>query len=224
MNDKLKRNSFLCNVKQSITVTLILLVLCGFLFPVVLTGLSSLIFPKQAKGNLVMADNKVVGSTYVGQDFTKDYFMKGRPSAYNYNTYYEDENGDKFYNTGDEFAGLSSGSNNYAASNPALVERVENDIQNVLSNNPGLKREDIPADLVTASGSGLDPHISVKSAMVQLPAISKASKISEEDLKEIVKQNTTPKTLGVFGEEVVNVLGVNMDIAHEMGIISKVVK
>ena len=81
--------------------------------------------------------------------------MKGRPSAYNYNTYYEDDQGNQYYNDGSEFAGLSSGSNNYAPSNPALTERVEADIEAFLEANPDVKREDIPADLMTASGSGL---------------------------------------------------------------------
>ena len=224
MKEKFKRNTILCNLKQSITVTLILLVICGFLFPIVLSGISALIFPKQAKGSLVIADDKVVGATYVGQEFTEPYFMKGRPSAYHYNTYYEDENGDQFYNNGEEFAGLSSGSNNYGASNPDLVKRVDEDMDAFLEAHPDVKREEIPADLVTASGSGLDPHISVDSAMIQIPELASASGLSEDTLREIVNQNTTSKMLGVFGENVVNVLGVNMDIAKNMGLISNTIK
>ena len=224
MKEKFKRNTILCNLKQSITVTLILLVICGFLFPIVLSGISALIFPKQAKGSLVIADDKVVGATYVGQEFTEPYFMKGRPSAYHYNTYYEDENGDQFYNNGEEFAGLSSGSNNYGASNPDLVKRVDEDMDAFLEAHPDVKREEIPADLVTASGSGLDPHISVDSAMIQIPELASASGLSEDTLREIVNQNTTSKMLGVFGENVVNVLGVNMDIAKNMGLISSTIK
>ena len=224
MKEKFKRNTILCNLRQSIVVTLILLVICGFLFPVVLSGLSALLFPKQAKGSLVIADDKVVGATYVGQEFTEPYFMKGRPSAYHYNTYYEDENGKQFYNDGEEFAGLSSGSNNYAASNPDLAKRVDKDMDAFLETHPDVKREDIPADLVTASGSGLDPHISVDSAMIQIPELASASGLSEDTLKEIVNQNTTSKMFGVFGEDIVNVLGVNMDIAKNMGLISNTIK
>ena len=140
------------NIRQAVLVTVVLLVLCGLVFPVLLT---------------------------------EDYFMWCRPSAYNYNTYYEeDTDGDgqveQYYNDGSEFAGLSSGSNNYAPSNPALTERVEADIEEFLEKNPGVSREDIPTDLMTASGSGLDPHISPASAEVQIPRIVEASGLSSE--------------------------------------------
>ena len=222
-NTKAKKSVF-SSARQVIIVTLILLIICGLGFPLLLTGISSLIFPKQAEGNLVKADGVAVGSEFVGQDFTEDYFMKCRPSAYNYNTYYEDENGNKNYNDGSEFGGLSSGSNNYAPSNPELAERVEKDIEEFLEANPGVKREDIPTDLLTASGSGLDPHISPASAEIQIPAISQASDISEEELKKIVEDNTEGKLLGIFGEETVNVLEVNLEIAKEMGIVSNIEK
>ena len=211
-------------VRQSVAVTLILLLLCGFVFPVVLSGLSAVIFPSQAKGSLVTADGEAVGAANVGQDFTEPYFMKCRPSAYHYNTYYEDEEGNQFYHDGSEFAGLSSGSNNYAPSNPALTERVEADIEEFLAANPGVSREEIPADLMTASGSGLDPHVSPESAQVQIPALAEASGLSEEELGQIVADNTTGKLLGLFGEETVNVLGVNLDIAKAMGLVSQTTK
>ena len=145
--------------------------------------------------------------------------MKGRPSAYHYNTYYEDEQGNQYYNDGSAFAGLSSGSNNYAPSNPALTERVEADIEAFLEANPDVKREDIPADLMTASGSGLDPHITPESARIQIPALAVASGLSEEKLEQIVADNTEGKLLGIFGEETVNVLGVNLDIAKAMDLV-----
>ena len=157
MNETTNKNTRFHGLRQSLVVTLILLLLCGFVFPVLLSGISAVIFPSQANGSLVYADGQAVGAANVGQDFTELYFMKGRPSAYNYNTYYEDEQGNQYYNDGSEFAGLSSGSNNYAPSNPALTERVEADIEAFLEANPDVKREDIPADLMTASGSGLDP-------------------------------------------------------------------
>lgn len=154
------KKAMLRNIRQALVVTLVLLLLCGFVFPVLLSGLSGLLFPHQAGGSLVTANGKAVGAKLVGQEFTEAYFMKGRPSAYHYNTYYTDEQGSRFYNDGSEFAGLGSGSNNYAPSNPALTQRVEADIEAFLAENPGVAREDIPADLMTASGSGLDPHIS----------------------------------------------------------------
>ncbi len=224
MNETTNKNTRFHGLRQSLVVTLILLLLCGFVFPVLLSGISAVIFPSQANGSLVYADGQAVGAANVGQDFTEPYFMKGRPSAYNYNTYYEDEQGNQYYNDGSEFAGLSSGSNNYAPSNPALTERVEADIEAFLEANPDVKREDIPADLMTASGSGLDPHITPESARIQIPALAASSGLSEEQLEQIVEDNTEGKLLGIFGEETVNVLGVNLDIAKAMGLVGEASK
>ena len=219
MNETTNKNIFFHGLRQTLIVTLLLLLLCGFVFPVLLSGISAVIFPSQANGSLVYADGQAVGAANVGQDFTEPYFMKERPSAYHYNTYYEDEQGNQYYNDGSEFAGLSSGSNNYAPSNPALTERVEDDIKVFLEANPDVKREDIPADLMTASGSGLDPHITPESARIQIPALAAASGLSEEQLEQIVADHTEGKLLGIFGEETVNVLGVNLDIAKVMGLV-----
>lgn len=199
--------------------TIVLLLICGLLFPLLLTGLSKVFFPSQAAGSLVTVDGQVVGAKNVGQEFTEDYYLWGRPSAYHYNTYVEQEDGTQTYNDGSEFAGLSSGSNNYAPSNPALTERVEADLETFLEKNPEVKEEDIPTDLLTASGSGLDPHISPDSAEIQIPRIVEASGLSEEEVREIIDRNTEGKTLGVFGEDKVNVLLVNIEIAQAMGLI-----
>ncbi|MEG0663438.1 MAG: potassium-transporting ATPase subunit C, partial [Anaerovoracaceae bacterium] len=106
-----------------------------------------------------------------------------------------------------------------APSNPALVARVEADMEAFLKANPQLSKEDIPTDLLTASGSGLDPHISPEAAQIQLAAIGEASGLSKEALGKIVSKNTEKKLFGIFGEETVNVLGVNIEIAQEMGLI-----
>ncbi len=217
MKDSVKR--FLHNGRQAVLVTVVLMVICGFLFPVLLTGLSSLIFPHQAGGSLITAGGKTVGAEHVGQEFTQDYYMWSRPSAYHYNVYQEDEDGAQYYNDGTEFPGLGSGSNNYAASNPALTERVEADMETFLEKNPDVKKEDIPTDLLTASGSGLDPHISPESAEIQIPRIAKASGLSEDTIRDIVKRNTDGKLFGMFGADGVNVLGVNIEIAQNMGIL-----
>ena len=206
MNEASNHTAFFRGLRQMFGVTLILLLLCGFVFPVLLTGISSMVFPAQAGGSLVYADGRAVGSKYVGQEFTKPYFMKGRPSAYHYNTYYEDAQGNRYYSDGSPFAGVSSGSNNYAPSNPALIERVKADIETFLAANP--------------DGSGLDPHISPASAQIQIPAIAKASGLSEAALAQIVEDNTQGKLLGILGEDTVSVLVVNLDIAAAMGLIS----
>ena len=218
MKDSVK--DFLHGTKQAVLVTIVLLLLCGFLFPVVLSGLSSVFFPHQAGGSMITVKGQAVGAEYVGQEFTQDYYLWSRPSAYHYNVYVEDEDGNQYYNDGTEFPGIGSGSNNYAPSNPALAERVEADIATFLEKNPDVKREDIPTDLLTASGSGLDPHISPESAEIQIPRIVEASGLSEEQIREIIANHTSGKVLGIFGENTVNVLKVNLDIAQAMGLLT----
>ena len=264
---KERAKKLLHGTRQAVVVTVILMLVCGLLFPLLLTGLSALFFPHQANGSLITVDDKTYGAEYVGQEFTQDYYMWSRPSQYHYNVYVEDKDGTQHYiikddagkqllfivdeedtdgnitkahyDTFDEngeqvfykdienleeatdtrFGGVGSGSANYAPSNPALAERVEEDIQKFLEKNPDVKREDIPTDLLTASGSGLDPHISPESAEVQIPRIVEAPKLSEDTIREIVKRHTSGKIFGIFGEDTVNVLEVNIEIAQAMGII-----
>ena len=203
-------------LRPALTVTVILMLVCGLAYPLLMTGLSQVIFPEQAGGSLIQMNGQVVGSAFVGQEFTQPCFMKGRPSAVHYNTYKMDENDQPVYLDGTPFGGLASGSSNYGPSNPALVQRVQQDMQEFLAQHPDVQQQDIPTDLMTQSGSGLDPHISVASARVQLPAIAQASGLSMETLEQIVRNNTTGKLLGVFGQETVNVLGVNIQIAQTM--------
>jgi len=208
-------STFLKGIKKPFLVTLALLLICGLAYPLLLTGISQLIFPKQANGSLVMIDGRAIGSELVGQDFSDARFMKSRPSAVNYNTYAQEdkENGD--------YAGVGSGSKNYAPTNPELVKRVEADIAEFLEANPSIKKEDIPTDLLTASGSGLDPHISPASAAIQIPALVKATGLSQKTLEAIVKENTQGKFFGIFGEETVNVLKVNLKISKELGLLEQ---
>ncbi len=205
--------------RQTVVVTLVLLVICGFLFPVLLTGVSALLFPHQAKGSLITVDGQAVASEHVGQQFLADHYLWSRPSAYNYNVYVEDEAGNQTYQDGSEFGGLSSGSNNYANSNPDLQARVEADIAAFLEKNPDVKQEDIPADLMTASGSGLDPDISPEAAEIQVARVAKASGLAEDEIRSIIKNNTTGKMLGVWGADKVNVVKANIEIGRAMGII-----
>ena len=198
----------------------VMMLLCSFAYPLALTGISQVAMKEKANGNLIdkngnsTADPEdAVGSALVGQDFTEDYFFKGRVSSVNYNTYTEDqkENG--------EYAGVSSGSYNYGNSNPELKERIEKDLDEFLATHPGVKKEDVPSDLLTASGSGLDPHISPEAAEVQVKAVAEHSGLSEEIVREIVKENTEEKVLGIYGEARVNVLKCNLGIAEKMGLI-----
>lgn len=200
-------------IKKPLLVTVAMLLICGLAYPLLLTGISQVVFPRQANGSLITIDGQAVGSELIGQDFEDPRFMKSRPSAVNYNTYTQEEkeNGD--------YTGPGSGSNNYAPTNPELVKRVEADLAEFLAANPSVTKEDIPTDLLTASGSGLDPHISPASAAVQIQALAESTGLSQETLEGIVKNNTQGKLLGIFGEETVNVLKVNLEIAKELGLI-----
>ncbi|WP_042338377.1 K(+)-transporting ATPase subunit C [Desulfosporosinus youngiae] len=208
-------SSFLKGIKRPFLVTIALLLICGLAYPLLLTGISQLIFPKQANGSLVKIDGQTIGSELVGQDFSDARFMKSRPSAVNYNTYTREDQERGNYTR------VASGSKNYAPTNPELVKRVETDIAEFLKANPSVKKEAIPTDLLTASGSGLDPHISPASAAVQIPALVKSTGLAKETLEAIVRENTQGKLLSIFGEETVNVLMVNLDIAKELGLLKQ---
>ena len=201
-------------LRTAIVFAVTMIVLCGIVYPLALTGVSQLLFPKQANGSLIEADGKIVGSALVGQDFQDARFFKGRPSAVGYNTYTEAKKAAGTY------TGPTSGSFNYAPSNPALKQRAENDIQAFLKANPTTQRKDIPMDLITASGSGLDPDITPEGAFVQVARIAKASGLTAAELHAIIKRSTSSKLFGIFGEERVNVLKCNLEIAQKIGILS----
>lgn len=201
---------YLKSFKTAFFVSIAMYLLCGFAYPMVLTGISQIIFPNQANGSLVEMDGKVVGSTLVGQDFTDERLFHCRPSAYNYNTYTQEDKENGIY------TGLSSGSNNYAVSNPKLKERLNQDIIKFLKENPTITRDEIPSDIITASGSGLDPHISVEAANVQVDRIVKNTQLSEAKVKDLIKKNTVGKLFGIFGEETVNVIELNLSLVKEL--------
>ncbi|NMF07420.1 K(+)-transporting ATPase subunit C [Clostridium beijerinckii] len=204
-------------IKKSILLSITFMVLCGLIYPLLMTGISQLVFNRKANGSMITVNGNEVGSELIGQNFTDQRFFRGRISSVNYNTYTEadtvpDESGKVAY------SGVASGSQNLAPSNDALKERVQKDIDDFLAANPGVKKEDIPTDLLTSSGSGLDPDISPESARIQIPSVSKASGIGEADLQKIVDKYTEGRTLGIFGEPRVNILKVNMEIASLLNI------
>ena len=198
-------------LKKALILTIVLLVLCGVIYPLSLTAVSQLAFNKEANGSIIVVDGKEVGSEYIGQDFKHPRFFKSRVSAINYNTYSE-EDLQKDNDGKSKYSGVSSGSQNLAPSNEALKDRVDKDIEEFLNNHPGVKKEDIPTDLLTSSGSGLDPHISPEAAKIQISAVSKASGIAEEKLQQILDKYTEDRSLGIFGEPRVNILKVNLEI------------
>lgn len=211
--------SFFKYFKSALILTVLMLILCGFAYPAALTGFGQLIFPHQANGSLITAEGEkttepeeAIGSAIVGQDFSRNpRYFQGRVSGVNYNTYTEEEKEDNSY------GGVGSGGSNLAPSNEELKERVEKSVNEFLEKNPGVEKGDIPADLLTASGSGMDPDITPQSAKIQIPAIAENTGLSEEELEKIVENNTEGKVLGVFGHERVNVLKCNLEIAKAIG-------
>lgn len=201
--------------KRALILTLVLIVLCCVVYPLILTGLGQLFFNKQANGNLIEVNGKAVGSELVGQAFEGDQYFHGRISSVNYNTYTEEEKEDGTY------SGVSSGTYNYGATNPELEKRVKADVEAFREKYKEAVgeelTEEIPADLLTASGSGLDPHISPASAQIQIPIVAANSGLLEEEVQKIVEENTEHKVLGIFGEEKVNVLKCNIAVAEAMG-------
>lgn len=176
---------------KNLRISLVLLIICGLAYPMAVTGLSVLTMPAKAEGSLIESNGEVVGSKLIGQMFKDPKYFSGRVSSIEYNA-------------------AGSGSGNYAPSNKDMIERTKKDIDAFLEANPDVKKEDIPADLLTNSGSGLDPHISPLAAEIQVPRIAKERGIVEEDLYRLIKAKTEGRQLGIFGEPRVNVLELNM--------------
>jgi K+-transporting ATPase ATPase C chain len=149
--------------------------------------------PNHGRGETVSINNQIVGYTLEGQNFTADNYFNSRPSAAGYN------------------AAGSSGSNK-GPSNPDYLKQVQDRVDTFLVHNPGIKKEAIPAELVTASGSGLDPDLSAKGAMIQVARISKARNVPEEKLTTLVAQQTHKPLLGLFGTEKINILQLNIEL------------
>lgn len=199
-------------LQKSLRLSIALMIICGIIYPLFITGVGKVLFPKQANGSIITTNGNAVGSELIGQNFTDPRFFRGRVSSVNYNTYTQadtrpDESGKVAY------SGVSSGSQNLGPSNKALKERVQKDIDDFLKTHPDVKKEDIATDLLTSSGSGLDPDISLKAAEIQISAVSKGTGISKQELQKIVDKYTEVRSLGVFGEPRINVLKVNLEIA-----------
>ncbi len=178
----------------SIKMTIVLTILLGIIYPLAMTGAANLLFPHQAQGSLIERDGKVVGSELIGQTFAAPGYFHSRPSAA----------GDKGYD-----ASNSSGSN-LGPTNKTLIATVQQRVKDVVEANPGIDVHQVPMDLVTTSGRGLDPEISPASADIQVARIAKARGIGEDDVRLLVRQNTRSRYLGIVGEPGVNVLALNL--------------
>ena len=177
-------------LRPALTIFALLTVITGVIYPLAVTGISQALFPYQANGSLIMVDGKAIGSELIGQQFDDPKYFWGRPSATGYN------------------AAASSGSN-YGPMNPALMDMVQARIDALNAADPE-NTLPIPVDLVTASGSGLDPHISVAAALYQVHRVASARGLNEADVQSLVEKYTEDRQFGFLGEPRVNVLLLNL--------------
>ena len=189
-------------IRPALVIIVALTLITGMLYPLAMTGIAGVIFPRQAQGSLVERDGKAVGSELIGQEFTSDKYFHGRPSATT-----APDPADATKTVPAPYNAANSGGSNLGPTNKALIERVQGDIEKLKQENP---TGSIPIDLVTTSGGGLDPHISPDAALFQVPRVAKARNLPEERVRRLVSEHTEGRLLGLLGEPRVNVLSLNL--------------
>jgi potassium-transporting ATPase KdpC subunit len=178
--------------RTSIRFTLVTIVLLGIGYPLIVTGIAGTIFPRKAAGSLILKDGQVIGSSLLAQSFTSDKYFHPRPSA-----------------AGNGYDATASSGSNLAQSNKVLVDRIQGSIDKLAKENQG---KPVPIDLVTTSGSGLDPDITPDSAFFQAPRVAKARGLTQAQVDQFVQDHITNRQLGLLGEPRVNVLQLNLDL------------
>jgi potassium-transporting ATPase KdpC subunit len=178
--------------RTSIRFTIVTTILVGIGYPLLVTGIAEAVFPRKAAGSLILKDGQVIGSELLAQSFTSDKYFHPRPSA-----------------AGNGYDATSSGGSNLAQSNKALIDRIQGSIDKLSQESPG---KPVPIDLVTTSGSGLDPDITPDAAYFQAPLVAKARSVSEDRIRQLIDQHITKRQFAVLGEPRVNVLKLNLDL------------
>lgn len=184
-------NGTLKEIKTAVLLFIAFSLLTGLIYPLVMTGIVQIAMPEQSNGSLIVVDGKVIGSELIGQNFSSPGYFHGRPSAVGYSA-----NG--------------SGASNFGPTSSKLMDQVHQRIEQVRSENNLPPNASVPADLVLASGSGLDPHISVDGAMLQVPRIAKVWGLQEPEVKALIYQYVESAQFGVLGQDRVNVLRLNL--------------
>jgi K+-transporting ATPase ATPase C chain len=189
-------------IRPAILVLVVLTLITGLAYPLAMTGIAGVLFPKQAQGSLVEKDGKVIGSALIGQEFKEDKYFHGRPSA----TLAPDP-ADSTKTVSAPYNAANSGGSNMGPTSKALADRLKEDVEKLKAENPNAP---VPVDLVTTSGSGLDPDISPEAALFQVPRVAKARSLPEERVRQLVAENTKGRLAGLLGEPRVNVLALNL--------------
>src|SRR6185312_6658136 len=189
-------------IRPAILVLVALTLITGLAYPLAMTAIAGVAFPKQAQGSLIERDGKVVGSALIGQDFNDDKYFHGRPSATS-----APDPADASKTVPAPYNAANSGGSNLGPTSKALNDRIKEDVDRLKAENPAAE---VPVDLVTTSASGLDPDISPQAALFQVPRVARARHMTEDRVRELVTENTEGRFAGLLGEPRVNVLALNL--------------